>query len=102
LQSLETLECGKVFGPTLKGDLQWTMKLIRYFAGLADKNNGQTLHPDGPYVCYTLHEPVGVCGLITAWNFASLMAAWKIAPALAAGNTPRCSSVSVNNSGQHF
>lgn len=56
-------------------------------AGWADKNHGKTIPLDGPYFCYTRHEPVGVCGQIIPWNFPLLMMAWKIAPALALGNT---------------
>lgn len=54
-------------------------------AGWADKDHGKTLPFDGPYFAYTRHEPVGVCGQITPWNFPLMMAAWKLAPALAAG-----------------
>ena len=53
----------------------------------ADKIHGKTIPVDGPLWAYTLHEPVGVCAQIIPWNFPLLMAAWKIAPALAAGNT---------------
>lgn len=56
-------------------------------AGFADKNHGKTIPIDGDYFCYTRHEPVGVCGQIIPWNFPLLMMAWKIAPALAMGNT---------------
>ena len=53
----------------------------------ADKIHGQTIQCDGPYFAYTLHEPIGVVGQIIPWNFPLLMAAWKLGPALAAGNT---------------
>lgn len=56
-------------------------------AGWADKNHGKTIPMDGPFMCYTRHEPVGVCGQIIPWNFPLLMLAWKIAPALSMGNT---------------
>lgn len=56
-------------------------------AGWADKNHGRTIPLDGPFLCYTRHEPVGVCGQIIPWNFPLLMMAWKIAPALSMGNT---------------
>lgn len=62
------------------------MRNLRYFGGYADKNNGITAQIDGNFISYTRHEPVGVCGLITAWNFSILMVSWKLAPALAAGN----------------
>lgn len=54
-------------------------------AGWADKNHGKTISMDGPYLAYTRHEPVGVCGAITPWNVPLFMAAAKIAPALATG-----------------
>lgn len=56
-------------------------------AGYADKNHGKVIPMDGNYLCYTRHEPVGVCGQIIPWNFPLLMFAWKIAPALSMGNT---------------
>jgi aldehyde dehydrogenase (NAD+) len=59
----------------------------RYFAGWADKIQGKTIPIDGDFFCYTLHEPVGVVGQIIPWNFPMLMQAWKLAPALATGNT---------------
>jgi aldehyde dehydrogenase (NAD+) len=64
-----------------------SIKFIRYMAGWADKNHGKTIPMDGPFMCYTRHEPVGVCGQIIPWNFPLLMLAWKIAPALSMGNT---------------
>ncbi|CAL1265894.1 unnamed protein product, partial [Larinioides sclopetarius] len=59
----------------------------RYYAGFSDKIYGKTLSVDGNYFSYTRHEPVGVCGQVIPWNFPLLMQAWKLAPALAAGNT---------------
>jgi len=60
---------------------------IRYFAGLATKPHGQTFEVGDPnIVCQTIREPVGVCGQIIPWNYPLLMAAWKLAPGLAAGN----------------
>ncbi len=58
-----------------------------YYAGWADKVQGKTIPIKGPYFCYTRHEPVGVVGQIIPWNFPLLMQAWKLAPALATGNT---------------
>ena len=66
---------------------------FRYNAGLATKITGSTVDvsmpfvPGGEFHAYTLREPVGVCGLIVPWNFPLLMASFKLAPALAAGNT---------------
>ncbi len=60
--------------------------VIHYFAGAIDKHTGSTI-PVAGGVDMTFHEPLGVVGLITPWNFPVLMASWKIGPALAAGNT---------------
>ena len=60
---------------------------FRYFAGWADKNHGKTIPINGNYFCYTRHEPVGVVGQITPWNFPLLMYGMKLGPALAMGNT---------------
>ena len=60
---------------------------FEYFAGWATKIEGETIPVPGQMFNYTLREPVGVCGQIIPWNFPLLMAAWKLAPALAAGNT---------------
>ena len=60
---------------------------FRYFAGLATKPHGQTFEVGDPnIVCQTIREPIGVCGQIIPWNYPLLMAAWKLAPGLAAGN----------------
>jgi len=58
-----------------------------YYAGWADKVQGKTIPVAGDYFCYTRDEPVGVVGQIIPWNFPLLMQAWKLAPALATGNT---------------
>jgi aldehyde dehydrogenase (NAD+) len=68
-------------------DVAATVGCYRYFAGWADKIHGKTIPIDGDYFCYTRHEPVGVVGQIIPWNFPMLMQAWKLAPALATGNT---------------
>jgi acyl-CoA reductase-like NAD-dependent aldehyde dehydrogenase len=60
---------------------------FEYFAGYATKIDGETISVPGQMFNYTLREPLGVCGQIIPWNFPLLMAAWKLAPALAAGNT---------------
>jgi len=87
LAALETLDNGKPLRDSLHGDLPLTLKVYRYYAGWADKNHGKTIPVDGPYFCYTRHEPVGVVGQIIPWNFPLLMQAWKWAPALAMGCT---------------
>src|SRR5918912_1471709 len=68
-------------------DLMLTIKCSPYCAGWADKIPGKPTPVEGPYFCYTRHEPVGVVGQIIPWNFPLLMQAWKWGPALAAGCT---------------
>jgi aldehyde dehydrogenase (NAD+) len=87
LAALETLDNGKPYRDSLTADLPLTIKCYRYYAGWADKNHGKTIPIEGPYFCYTRHEPVGVVGQIIPWNFPLLMQAWKWGPALACGNT---------------
>src|SRR5574337_894250 len=87
LAALESLDNGKPLGESLTADLPLVIACYRYFAGWADKIHGKTIPVNGPFFCYTKHEPVGVCGQIIPWNFPLLMQAWKLAPALAAGNT---------------
>ncbi|CAH1797144.1 unnamed protein product [Owenia fusiformis] len=87
LASLETLDNGKPFGYAFNFDLVFAIKVLRYYAGWADKIVGQTIPSDGDFFTYTRHEPIGVCGQIIPWNFPLLMMSWKIAPALACGNT---------------
>ena len=87
LAALESLDNGKPIGDSLAADLPLTIECYRYYAGWADKIHGQTIPVDGPYFCYTRHEPVGVVGQIIPWNFPLLMQAWKWGPALACGNT---------------
>ncbi|CAH3020580.1 unnamed protein product, partial [Porites evermanni] len=85
LASLETLDSGKLFADSVD-DMDLTVKGFRYYAGWADKISGKTISADGPYFVYTRHEPVGVVGAITAWNFPLNIAGVKLAPALACGN----------------
>jgi aldehyde dehydrogenase (NAD+) len=87
LAALETLDNGKPFGDALAADLPLTIACYRYYAGWADKIHGKTIPVNGPYFCYTRHEPVGVCAQIIPWNFPLLMQAWKLGPALATGCT---------------
>jgi aldehyde dehydrogenase (NAD+) len=87
LAALESLDNGKPIRDALNADLPLSIKCYRYYAGWADKIHGKTIPIDGPYQCYTRHEPVGVVGQIIPWNFPLLMQAWKWGPALAAGNT---------------
>ncbi len=88
LAELEVLDNGKPLRVARHGDLPFAVKHFRYYAGWASKIEGSTIPVDFPnQFVYTLREPLGVCGLIIPWNFPLLMAAWKLAPALAAGNT---------------
>ncbi|KAG5680462.1 hypothetical protein PVAND_009970 [Polypedilum vanderplanki] len=87
LASLETLDNGKPYAMSYNVDLPMAIKNLRYYAGWADKNHGKVIPMDGEFFAYTRHEPVGVCGQIIPWNFPILMAAWKLGPALATGNT---------------
>ena len=87
IASLETYDNGKPFTESFLGDVYLTIKCYRYYAGWADKNHGKTIPVDGDFFSMTLHEPVGVCGQIIPWNFPLSMQTWKMAPALAMGNT---------------
>ena len=87
LAQLETLDNGKPLNESMNIDLPLTIACYRYYAGWADKIQGKTIPLNGPFFCYTRHEPIGVVGQIIPWNFPLLMQAWKLAPALAAGNT---------------
>jgi len=87
LALLESLDNGKPYQVAKAADLPLTVACYRYYAGWADKVQGKTIPIAGDYFCYTRHEPVGVVGQIIPWNFPLLMQAWKLAPALATGNT---------------
>lgn len=87
LAALETADNGKPIKESLYVDLPQVVENFEYFAGWATKIEGETIPVPGRMFNYTLREPVGVCGQIIPWNFPLLMAAWKLAPALAAGNT---------------
>lgn len=86
LGALETADNGKPYFEARKVDLPSVVENFRYFAGMADKIHGDTIPVSGPFLNYTLREPVGVVGIITPWNFPLSLAAWKVAPALATGN----------------
>jgi aldehyde dehydrogenase (NAD+)/phenylacetaldehyde dehydrogenase len=88
LAEIESLDNGKPVGLARYVDVRGTAAHLRYFAGWPTKIEGSVLPVTAPnMLCYTRREPVGVCGQIVPWNFPLLMAAWKIAPALAAGCT---------------
>jgi len=87
LARLETLDNGKPVREARMFDVEGAIECFRYYAGWADKIEGEVLPIPGPYLNYTRREPVGVCGQIIPWNYPLQMAAWKVAPALACGNT---------------
>src|SRR3954463_5187208 len=87
LAKLETADNGKPIRESLYVDLPQVVENFEYFAGYATKIEGETIPVPGQMFNYTLREPLGVCGQIIPWNFPLLMAAWKLAPALAAGTT---------------
>lgn len=82
----ETLENGKAVRETLNADLPLAIDHFRYFAGVIRAQEGSVGELDQDTVAYHFHEPLGVVGQIIPWNFPLLMAVWKLAPALAAGN----------------
>ena len=83
---LETMDNGKPLRESAF-DVADAVACFRYYAGMVNKPDGQTYHVADPMQALVVREPVGVCGLIVPWNYPLLMAVWKIAPALAAGNT---------------
>ena len=86
LAEIEVQDNGKLI-TEMAAQLKYCPQFYYYFAGLADKIEGSVLPSDKPALIYTRHEPLGVCAAIVPWNSPLLIAAWKIAPALAAGNT---------------
>jgi acyl-CoA reductase-like NAD-dependent aldehyde dehydrogenase len=88
-EQLALLECRNVGMPIsdARGQLSMIIDVIRYYAGAVDKFFGHTVPVEREGVAMTFREPIGVVGLITPWNFPLNIANWKIAPALAAGNT---------------
>jgi acyl-CoA reductase-like NAD-dependent aldehyde dehydrogenase len=87
LGELETLDNGKPIFESRQVDMPMVAEIFRYYAGWATKIHGETVPVRGPFLHYTLREPIGVVAAIVPWNFPLLLASWKIAPALAAGNT---------------
>lgn len=87
LAQIESLDNGKPYQQALEDDIGGTVEQFRYYAGWATKIFGKTTNVSTEHVTYTVHEPVGVAGQIIPWNFPLLMAAWKLASALAAGCT---------------
>ena len=87
LARLETQDNGKPIFESRYVDLPFVVEVFQYYAGWATKIHGETIPVRGPFFNYTLREPLGVVGAIIPWNFPALMASWKLAPALACGNT---------------
>ena len=82
----ETVDNGKPMRETLNADIPLTADHFRYFAGCVRAQEGSLSEIDDQTIAYHFHEPLGVVGQIIPWNFPILMAAWKLAPALGAGN----------------
>ena len=87
LATIETWDNGKPYSVALNEDVAEVAGTLRYYAGYADKLHGQVIDTGPDKLAYTLREPLGVCGQIIPWNYPLAMAAWKLGPALAAGNT---------------
>ncbi len=86
LATIETWDNGKPIRETMAADLPLAIDHFRYFAGVIRAQEGSICEIDETTVAYHYHEPLGVVGMIIPWNFPILMAAWKLAPAIAAGN----------------
>jgi aldehyde dehydrogenase (NAD+) len=84
---LETLHNGKPIFESRHIEVPAAAECFQYYAGWADKIHGETVPVKGNFLTYTLREPVGVVAAIVPWNFPLLLTAWKVAPALACGNT---------------
>jgi len=87
LAEFESINAGKPIRDSRAIDAITAIDALEYFAGMATKIEGTTIPVPGPYVNMTLREPLGVIGGIVPWNYPLLQAIWKIAPAIAAGNT---------------
>ena len=86
--ALEAIDSGKPLRNARNVDIPQAVDHLRYYAGWVTKIEGSTVTSNvGDYLIYTRREPVGVCGLIVPWNYPLLLAMWKVAPALACGNT---------------
>ncbi|SFT34526.1 aldehyde dehydrogenase [Lishizhenia tianjinensis] len=86
LATIETIDNGKALRETMAADLPLCIDHFRYFAGVIRSDESTISEHDEHTVSINLHEPIGIVGQIIPWNFPLLMATWKIAPALAAGN----------------
>ncbi|RVX75080.1 hypothetical protein B0A52_01357 [Exophiala mesophila] len=87
LATIDSWDNGKPYSLASGEDVPETIAVLKYYAGFADKVFGRTIDVGSDKLAYTVNEPIGVCGQIIPWNYPLMMAAWKIAPALACGNT---------------
>lgn len=86
LSDMEAWDSGKTRKLNAYYDVEEVIAVFKYYAGWADKVHGRVISQNPKKLAYTVHEPYGVCAQIIPWNYPLLMAAWKLAPALAAGN----------------
>jgi len=87
LATLESLDNGKTYAESYNDDLPESADVFDYYGEWINKFYGESVPVERGFINYTKHEPLGVCALIVPWNFPLLLACWKIAPALAMGNT---------------
>lgn len=87
LASIDSFDNGKTYASAMAVDLEESYQVFRYYAGAADKISGSTIETSPAKLAYVLQEPLGVCGQIIPWNYPFMMLAWKVAPAMACGNT---------------
>lgn len=87
LATIETWDNGKPYQVALADDVGEVQAVFKYYGGFADKNFGSVIDAGSNKLAYTLKQPIGVCGQIIPWNYPLSMAAWKLGPALACGNT---------------
>ncbi|KAL1901281.1 mitochondrial aldehyde dehydrogenase [Ceratocystis pirilliformis] len=87
LAVIETVDSGKPLSASRSYDVPQLSEVLRYYAGWADKNHGQTIDVGPGKLAYTIKEPLGVCAQIMPWNYPLAIAGWKLGPALCCGNT---------------
>ena len=87
LAEIDALDAGKPITNSLRADIPAAIDCFEYYAGWSDKLHGETVPVRAPAFTYLVRQPLGVVGQIIPWNFPVMMAAWKLAPALACGNT---------------
>jgi aldehyde dehydrogenase (NAD+) len=87
LATLESLDNGKLYKEAYIDDVTEAAELFEYYGGWVDKFYGEVSPVEGNFTSFTTKDPIGVCGQIVPWNFPIVMGVWKLAPALAMGNT---------------